>query len=46
MSNRLLQCLRKWHKWPSLIFTLFILLFAVSGIILDHRDLLWDGSGK
>lgn len=40
MSPRSLQRLRKWHKWPSLVFTLFILLFAFSGIILNHRDLL------
>jgi hypothetical protein len=31
---------RKYHKWPGLIFTLFILFFAVSGIILNHRELL------
>lgn len=30
---------RKYHKWLSLFFTLFILIFAVSGIILNHRDL-------
>lgn len=40
MNSKLLQRLRKWHKWPSLVFTLFILLFAFSGIILNHRDLL------
>ena len=31
---------RKYHKWFSLVATLFILLFAVSGIILNHRELL------
>jgi len=40
MNGKQLQRLRKWHKWPSLLFTLFILLFAISGIILNHRDLL------
>jgi len=39
-NGKLLQRLRKWHKWPSLIFTTFILLFAFSGIILNHRGLL------
>ncbi len=39
-NGKLLLRLRAWHKWPSLIFTLFILLFAISGIILNHRDLL------
>ncbi len=28
---------KKYHKWFSLVATLFILLFAVSGIILNHR---------
>ncbi len=31
---------RKFHKWPSLVFALFILLFAFSGIILNHREFL------
>ena len=38
--GKLLHRLRKWHKWPGLVFTVFILLFAISGIILNHRDLL------
>jgi len=33
----MLRFLRKYHKWFSLAATLFILLFAVSGIILNHR---------
>lgn len=32
--------LRKYHKWISIIFTLIILLFAISGIVLNHRELL------
>jgi len=39
-NGKLLNRLRKWHKWPSLVFTIFILLFAVSGIIMNHRKLL------
>ena len=31
---------RKYHKWFSLFATVFILFFAVSGIILNHRELL------
>jgi len=31
---------KKYHKWIAIIITLFMLLFAVSGIILNHRDLL------
>jgi hypothetical protein len=33
----MLRTLRKYHKWFGLIATLFILFFAVSGIILNHR---------
>lgn len=32
--------LKKYHKWISIIFTLFILLFSFSGIVLNHRNLL------
>jgi hypothetical protein len=28
---------KKYHKWPALVMTLFIILFSVSGIILNHR---------
>jgi len=35
----MLKSIRKYHKWFSLFATLFILFFAVSGIILNHRDL-------
>jgi hypothetical protein len=38
-KERLLKWLRKYHKWPGLIFALFILFFSCSGIILNHRDL-------
>lgn len=31
--------LRKYHKWPSLIVGLFILLFCVSGIVMNHRPI-------
>lgn len=35
-----MKFLRKYHKWPGVVTTLFILFFAVSGIILNHRELL------
>jgi hypothetical protein len=38
-KDRLLKWFRKYHKWPGLIFALFILLFSMSGIVLNHRDL-------
>lgn len=30
--------LRKYHKWPALVFTLFFLLFAISGVLMNHRQ--------
>ena len=30
----------KWHKWLGLGFSFFILIFAFSGIILNHRKAL------
>ena len=38
-KDRLLKWFKKYHKWPGLIFALFILLFAVSGIIMNHRGI-------
>ena len=29
---------KKHHKWPSLVLTLFILMFALSGIVMNHRE--------
>lgn len=37
-ANRLLTWFRKYHKWPSLIFAFFIIMFSISGIILNHRQ--------
>jgi hypothetical protein len=31
---------KKYHKWLGIIISLVLLLFAFSGIILNHRDLL------
>jgi hypothetical protein len=39
MAGKALKFFRKYHKWPGIIFTLFILFFAFSGIILNHREL-------
>src|SRR5512138_893932 len=36
----MLKFFRKYHKWLGIVFTVFILFFAVSGIILNHRELL------
>lgn len=29
---------RSWHKWISIAFTPFIIIFCLSGIILNHRQ--------
>jgi len=36
----MINFLRKYHKWIGIVFTLFIVLFSLSGIILNHRELL------
>lgn len=38
-KDRTLIWFRKYHKWPSLIFTFFIFLFSISGVVLNHRGL-------
>ena len=35
----MIKFFKKYHKWVSIVFTIFILLFSVSGIILNHRQL-------
>jgi len=30
---------KKYHKWLSIVLTIFIILFSLSGIILNHREL-------
>lgn len=32
--------LRKFHKWPGIVVALFVLFFALSGVILNHRNLI------
>ncbi|MCB0823636.1 MAG: PepSY domain-containing protein [Bacteroidales bacterium] len=40
MSRRkLLKRLRKFHKWPSIVLSIFILIFSISGIVMNHREL-------
>ncbi|MHC1775449.1 MAG: PepSY domain-containing protein [Lentimicrobium sp.] len=33
-----MKTLRKYHKWPSLFIGVFLVLFSLSGIILNHRQ--------
>ncbi len=38
-KNKLLKFMRKYHKWPGIALTIFILFFATSGIIMNHRNI-------
>jgi len=31
---------RKYHKWPGIVVALFAFFFALSGIILNHRNII------
>ena len=45
-KNRRLIKFRRWHLWGGLLFSLLILVIAVSGILLNHKDLLFHGGKK
>ncbi len=31
---------KKYHKWPGIVISMFVFLFAFSGILLNHRNLI------
>ncbi|MCA1759750.1 MAG: PepSY domain-containing protein, partial [Bacteroidales bacterium] len=37
-KNKSLKIFRKLHKWPGIIIALFAILFAASGILMNHRQ--------
>ncbi len=37
--KRFLKILKKLHKWPAIIIAFFAILFAISGIVMNHREL-------
>jgi len=39
-KSSILKKLRKFHKWPGIVITLFVILFSLSGIFMNHRDLI------
>jgi hypothetical protein len=39
-KNSILKKLRKFHKWPGIVITLFVILFSISGIFMNHRELI------
>lgn len=38
MPGKSLRTFRKLHKWPGIAITLFVILFAGSGIVMNHRS--------
>ena len=38
--SKLVRKIKKYHKWPGIVVSLFALLFAFSGITLNHRNLI------
>jgi len=36
--KRLIKFFKKLHKWPAILIALFAILFAASGIVLNHRQ--------
>jgi hypothetical protein len=42
-KNWLLVQFRKWHGWGGAILSLFILVVAVTGILLNHKDMFFHG---
>lgn len=39
MNSNFLKWAKKYHKWPALFISLFLILFSLSGIIMNHRQL-------
>jgi hypothetical protein len=37
-KNKSLKIFRKLHKWPGIVIALFAILFASSGIVMNHRQ--------
>jgi len=38
-KNRALKIYKKLHKWPAIVIAFFAIIFAFSGIIMNHRQL-------
>ena len=45
-KNWLLVKFRKWHSWGGLFLSVFILLVAVTGILLNHKDAIFHRGEK
>jgi hypothetical protein len=40
VSNRWLKFFKKWHRWPGVVMGFFFILWAASGIVMNHRQLI------
>ena len=38
-KSRIIKFFKKLHRWPAIVIALFAVLFAVSGIVMNHRQL-------
>src|SRR5680860_70258 len=38
-KTRTIKFFKKLHKWPAIIIAFFAILFAASGIVMNHRQL-------
>ncbi|HNQ82606.1 MAG TPA: PepSY domain-containing protein [Bacteroidales bacterium] len=38
-GNRWLKFFKKWHRWPGVIMGFFFILWAISGVVMNHRQL-------
>ncbi|HDR52480.1 MAG TPA: PepSY domain-containing protein, partial [Mariniphaga anaerophila] len=37
-KKKSIKTFRKLHKWPGIVIAFFAILFAVSGIVMNHRE--------
>lgn len=40
MKKRWIKIFKKLHKWPAIVIAFFALLFAASGIVMNHREIV------
>ncbi|MCG8410075.1 MAG: PepSY domain-containing protein [Bacteroidales bacterium] len=38
VEKKRINQLKKYHKWPGLIIALFLMYYAISGILMNHRE--------
>ena len=35
---KLIRLFKKFHKWPGIVISFFAIIYALSGIVLNHRE--------